>query len=168
MRTIVYFWPVCFLLTFVSAAPADETFVSAVLDCKSLSSADERLACYDDVVDAYSVNSAEPAAANPTESATVDAEALFGMSPVAAQRALEESTGREKIDRVEATIVTLTAVAPNKVAVVLDNGQIWRQTTASSLKLTEGDDIVIRRRSLGSHTLQKAGAARSMKVKRVE
>lgn len=167
MRTIVYFWPVYFLLMFASAAPADETFVSAVLDCKSLSSADERLACYDDVVAAYSVNSAEPAA-NPTESAAVNSEALFGMSPVAAQRALEASTGREQIDRVEATIVTLTAVAPNKVAVVLDNGQIWRQTTASSLKLTEGDDIVIRRRSLGSHTLQKVGAARSMKVKRVE
>ena len=173
MRTVVrcwlpYFWLPALLLTPASAATADETFVSAVLDCKSLSPADERLACYDRIVDAYSGSGAERETANPTESAAVDAEALFGMSPVAAQRALEESTGREQIDRVEATIVTLTAVAPNKVAVVLDNGQIWRQTTASSLKLAEGDDIVIRRRSLGSHTLQKAGAARSMKVKRVE
>ena len=158
MRIISFSW-----LVVASVATADEAFVSAMLDCSSLSSPDERLACYDSVVTDHAGQDAEPA-----ESAVVDSEDLFGMSPAAAQRTLEESTGRERIDRVEATIVGLTAVEPNKVAVVLDNGQIWRQTTASSLRLSEGDSVVIRRRSLGSHTLQKVGGARSMKVKRLQ
>ena len=34
--------------------------------------------------------------------------------------------------------------------------------------VSEGDNVVIWRRSLGSHTLQKAGAARSTKVKCVK
>lgn len=162
MRIISLYW-----LLLASSAAADEAFVTAVLDCRSLSAPEERLVCYDGVVAGHSGRDTAPAAANAAEPAAVESEELFGMSPAAAQRALEESVGREPIDRVEATIVGLTAVEPNKVAVALDNGQVWRQTIASSLRLSEGDDVVIRRRSLGSHTLQKAGSARSMKVKRV-
>jgi len=158
-----------------TAAAADEPFVDTVRDCRSLMSADERLACYDRAVDEHSadgpapsVDPATPAAADvDEESEEPAAEELFGMSPVEAQRALEESAGREQVDRIEAIVVELKVIASNKVAVVLDNGQVWRQTTASSLRLSEGDDVVIRRRSFGSHTLQKTGAARSMKVQRV-
>ena len=158
MRIISFSW-----LLFASIATADEAFVTAVLDCSALPSPEERLACYDAVVADRAGQDAPPA-----EPAEADAEDLFGMSPTEAQRALEESAGRARVDRIEATIVGLTPVEPNKVAVVLDNGQTWRQTTASSLRLSEGDAVVIRRRSLGSHSLQKAGGARSMKVKRLK
>ena len=174
MRILTFFGLTVFGLGIVSAA-ADDAFVDTVRDCRSLASAEERLTCYDRAVDGLgardSAEAVPPAtsasAATAAESNQPSPEALFGMSPVEAQRTLEESAGRETIDRIEAGIVELKTIASNKVAVVLDNGQVWRQTTASSLRLSEGDSVVIRRRSFGSHTLQKAGSARSMKVQRV-
>ena len=171
MRTLTFFGLVVFGSA-VDAAVAGEALVDAVRDCRSLSSADQRLTCYDRAIDDHAprddtqmASPAVPLAADRPEEPS--AEELFGMSPVEVQRTLEKSTGRESVDRIEASIVELTAIASNKVAVVLDNGQVWRQTTVSSLRLSEGDDVVIQRRSFGSHTLQKAGAARSMKVQRV-
>ncbi|MEM8816095.1 MAG: hypothetical protein AAGE85_09715, partial [Pseudomonadota bacterium] len=131
MRLSAFFW-----LLLASVASADEAFVDAVLECRTKPSAEQRLSCYDGVVDGYAVSGTKPvvgpaesaadSAVEPVADTDVDSEDLFGMSPAAAQRALEESTGRESIDRVEATVVELTAVASNKVAVVLDNGQVWR------------------------------------------
>lgn len=135
-----------------------------MLDCRSLSSAEERLLCYDGVVDDYSVRDAErvadvqPVTADADEDSNL--EESFGLPPLAEERAT--------IDRIEATVVELSRTASGKIAVVLDNGQVWRQTRTSTLRLSEGDDIVIRRRSLGSHSLMKAGSGRSMKVKRVK
>jgi len=171
MRILIVFGLTVFGMWTVSAA-ADDAFVDTLRDCRSLASAEERLTCYDGAVDRHTARDdaevADPTAPAATEATEEpSAEDLFGMSPVEAQRALEESAGRKTVDRIEASVVELRTIASNKVAVVLDNGQVWRQTTASSLRLSEGDDIVIRRRSFGSHTLQKAGAARSMKVQRV-
>ncbi len=174
MKTIAFFGLVLAGSTAALAA-ADETFVDAVRECRSLASTEARLTCYDRAVDEHTArDDAGPASpAAPAAAVAADepeapsAEELFGMSPVEAQRTLEKSAGRETVDRIEASVVELRTIASNKIAVVLDNGQVWRQTTASSLRLSEGDDIVIRRRSFGSHTLQKAGAARSMKVQRV-
>ena len=135
-----------------------------MLDCRSLSSAEERLLCYDGVVDDYSVRGTERVADVPPATADADEdsnlEESFGLPPLADERAT--------IDRIEATVVELSRTASGKIAVVLDNGQVWRQTRTSTLRLSEGDDIVIRRRSLGSHSLMKEGSGRSMKVKRVK
>ena len=84
MRIISFSW-----LVVASVATADEAFVSAMLDCSSLSSPDERLACYDGVVTDHAGHEAEPAG-----SAMVDSEDLFGMSPAAAQRTLDFVTGQ--------------------------------------------------------------------------
>lgn len=150
-------------LTLASAAAADEAFVGSVLDCRSLSSAEERLLCYDGVVDEYSARDAERVAdvppATPDTDKTSEAEASFGLPPAADSRAT--------VDRIEASVVELSRTASGKVVVVLDNGQVWRQTRTSTLRLAEGDDVEIRRRSMGSHQLLKTGSGRSMKVQRV-
>ncbi len=169
--------------------------MGSVLDCRSLASAEERLRCYDGIVDDYSAagagpgvnvpaelapaRPAEPAApaAEPSGSAsaapptadvppeppaagaTGSAESYFGLPP--------EADGRERVDQIEASIVELSLTSSGKFAFELSNGQVWRQTTTSSMRLAEGDVVVIRRGALGSHKLTKADTKRSMKVKRV-
>lgn len=163
------------------SAVADEAFESAALECRSVESADERLACYDNIVDGRSARSnavaspdsataptatatATAAATAPADSppaaATNEAEDEFGLPPMA--------EGDEKIDRIEAIVVKVSTSSSRKMTLELDNGQKWRQTTSSSLRVSEGDEVIIRRRSFGSHSLSREGTSRSMKVKRVK
>jgi hypothetical protein len=156
---------------------ADEAFVSLALECRSVESAEERLACYDEVVDGRNARSVPVAAATaataaaataPTDSppaaaataAANEAEDSFGLPPMA------DEDGQ--IDRIEAIVVKVSTSASRKMTLELDNGQTWRQTTSSSLRVSEGDEVVIKRRSFGSHSLSTKGTSRSMKVKRVK
>ena len=103
-----------------------------------------------------------PAASTEVQSgmpANVGAESDFGMPPAA--RVSDE------IDEIEATITDLSKSSSGKFTITLDNGQVWRQTSTSTMRISEGDAVVIERASLGSFKLKKAGTKRSMKVKRV-
>ncbi len=145
---------------------ADEEFVSSVIECRSVLSVEQRLQCYDSIVDdrlgsgntTATSRTAVPAA-TATAAATV-AEESFGLPPL--------GKDDDRLDRIEATIVKLSKTASGKVSVGLDNGQTWRQTTSSSLRLSEGDEVVIRRRTLGAYSMSKPDTSRSMRVKRVE
>ena len=59
------------------------------------------------------------------------------------------------------------AEATGKVVITLDNGQVWSQVDRSSLRLSTHDKVSIRRASLGSFMLYKAGRKTPMRVKRV-
>ena len=50
----------------------------------------------------------------------------------------------------------------------LDNGQQWRQTSASTLQLSVGDNIVNRKGAMGSYRMTETGGTRPMKVYRVD
>ena len=154
-----------------------------MLACRELASASERLACYDGIVD----RSVEPTG---TEVAQVEAstvpeppttgnvdqetgtglsqEELFGMNPEEVQQQVEKATGAERLDRIEARITELWKIAPEKVAIRLDNGQIWRQKVSSNLRLREGDIVVIKRASLGSYALTRVGSSVMMRVSRAD
>lgn len=127
--------------------------------CRLLESAAERLDCYDGAIDRH--NKQEPSVAAPPSP-----EELFGKNANEMRRAVEQATGGEQIDQIEAQVTELLSIAPGKVAITLDNGQLWRQTSTSNLRLAEGDAVTIRTASMGSYMLHKVGSARSMRVQR--
>jgi len=98
----------------------------------------------------------------------VSQEDLFGRNASEVQRSIEEATGAEGIETLRASVTELQQAAPDKVVISLDNGQVWRQTTSSSLRLRTGDDIEIERGALGSYLLQKVGSKKTMRVQRVD
>jgi hypothetical protein len=158
----------------LAAAPfvlADEAFVTSALECRAVESAEKRLACYDKVVDGHNARSAPVASAN----AGTTAAAAASTAPTAATKEAEDEFGLppmaetdDKIDRIEAIVVKVSTSSSRKMTFELDNGQVWRQTTFSSLRVKDGDEVIIRRRSFGSHSLSMEGTSRSMKVKRVK
>ena len=155
---------VAILLAASSTATADEPFVDAVLDCRPLESAEQRLQCYDDIVDGYAPGGAVAAGAMATAGAGSvegeDPEYAFGLPP--------EQDDSEELRQIEATIVKITPISAGWVSIVLDNGHQWRQTNNSTIPLSVGDEVLIRRGIMGSHTLTKEGNSRTMKVKRVQ
>ena len=153
--------------------------------CRSLTDDKARLICYDAAVDrsrnssAGSPASAPPQAPAPAPAATaaaaagaagtanqIDQEDLFGKSGDELQRTVEAATGSEQMDNLSATVTKLHKFNYDRVLITLDNGQVWKQVDASSLRLRVGDAVNIERASLGSFMLRKQGSKRSMRVSR--
>jgi len=163
------------ILTFGPVAPAlAADLAEQIAACRALDICAERMACYDAIVaddgdppgTAAMPRPAPAPAARPVE--TPSAEELFGKSAEETQRSIAESAGDAALDQLEATITGIQEYGRDRVLVSLDNGQRWRQTAASSLRLDEGDSVVIRGASMGSYKLSKAGGKRTMRVERVD
>lgn len=146
--------------------------------CRDLTDDHERLACYDAVVDrssngrdrGHESSAEETAAAAPAEPAVADVnlsqEDLFGKNSKEVERAVAEATDAERIDSLSATVTKLQKYGYDKVLITLDNGQVWKQIDASSLRLRVGDTVDIERAALGSFMLRKQGNNRRMRVSR--
>ena len=176
------------LLTMTAAATATaDALYDELVVCRGLPD-DARLICYDAAVDrsrqgasgrppasaaapaatvaATAPPSAGAEAAASSGSADLSQEDLFGKNQAEVERSVEEATGTERIDSLSGTISRLQQSGYDKVVITLDNGQIWRQIDASSLRLRVGDSVRIERGAIGSYMLQKKGSKRSMRVTR--
>lgn len=190
-RTTILWLAVASLVA--TTSQADE-LSDELLVCRDLTSAVARLDCYDAAVDrnrqrgnpppeatagrppvspAETPSATPPAAVGPAAAAATGAgaagisqEELFGQSTAEVQRTVEETTGDERIDSLSAQITRLQSSGYDKVAITLDNGQVWQQVDSSSLRLRVGDDVMIERAALGSFMLKKTGSKRSMRVSR--
>ena len=181
-----------FLLVTVAATAQADALTDELAVCRDLPSTDARLICYDNAVDrnkqqartsppTSSTPQPAPAAEAPAAPAPAPAaaattsiapapelsqEELFGKSGDEVQQAAEEVSGTARIESLSATVAKLQKSGNGKIVVTLDNGQTWRQSDTTDLRLRAGDEIRIRRALLGSYMMQKVGSKRSMRVKR--
>jgi len=133
-------------------------------DCRDLESSEARLACYDSAVDNDRQRNGPKAERLDTRPAHtgVSEEELFGKN----SEEVERATGKEHIDKLEAGVKRIQHSRSGKVIVTLDNGQVWLQADSSKSRIEEGDKVIVRRGSLGSFRMQKAGSKRSIRVTR--
>lgn len=152
-------------------APAPILAQQGIDQCRDIESSEERLQCYDNALaggkssQEPSPEASPPAAAAPV-AGELSQETLFGKNAVEVQEAVNEAAGVETIDRLESTVSAIRYQPGGKVIVKLDNGQVWRQTTAGDLHLDEGDTVIIRKAALGSFLMQKSGKKKSVRVTR--
>lgn len=111
---------------------------------------------------------APAAAASAAGAATISQEELFGQNTNEVQRTVEEATGSERIDSINAQVTRLQKYDYEKAVISLDNEQVWKQVDGSSLRLRVGDDVIIERAAFGSFMLKKVGSKRTMRVSRVD
>jgi hypothetical protein len=152
---------------------------SEFLDCRKLASSIDRLDCYDALVDANArivagqakdeARESHPSVATipptgPSDPA-LKQEDMFGQDASNIRKSVQETTGEKEFERIEATIVRVRHMASGKTVVTLDNGQVWQQIEPKRTRLSENDEVTIRRRSLGSFTLYNKKTA--IRVKRI-
>ena len=158
------------LVLFALPVLADD---DALSECRQIEDIEERVTCYDGVVDSrYSGESSERDATDApsltTESSTVpDAQSLFGTKDAEARQIVESTLAIEQIDEINATVSNVRESASEKLIVTLDNGQVWRQLDNKTLHLKSGDVVIVRKASLSSFLLEKESGSRSIRVKRV-
>jgi hypothetical protein len=180
------FFPACVLALSVAQGDDRVALPQELIDCRAMASTVARLGCYDQIVDAHTTStnhSAEtataenalPAAAAVNTAATSTAEpaanfsqeALFGKNVAAIEKSVREATGTTEINQIEARVSKIKTSATGYAVITLDNGQVWKQTDSSRLRLSDNDQVTIRRAALGSFMLNKAGKKTIMRVRRI-
>ena len=136
-------------------APLAFAAEEALTECRQIEDMEERVTCYDKVVDSL-----------PTSDAVPDAQSLFGRDDAEAKRIVETTLAIEQIDHVEAVVTEVQESATRKLLVTLDNGQVWRQLDNQTLRLKSGESVIIRKASLNSFLMGKKSGGRSIRVKR--
>ncbi len=152
-----------------------------LIECRALTSAVERLDCYDQVVDAHTAttNHASPAqmednsppvapvvvTASPESAPDLSREELFSKDGAEIRKSIREATGEEELDQIEATVAEVRKSASGQAVITLDNGQVWLQTENTRARISVNDKVTIRRRSFGSYSLYNKKTA--IRVKRI-
>jgi hypothetical protein len=155
---------------------------NALAPCVGISSAADRLACYDKLagrVSAPKALAAAPAAASPLAASSAStspsaasrataapaAAASVAAAPAPAAAPTEEDFGRSKVRMAASSgappeIKSITSKvaafgrSPNRrTQVTLDNGQIWEYQDDPDPLLSVGDSVTIKRATLGSFIL---------------
>lgn len=164
-------------LLLTAASPAGAQGLDA---CRQIQDPQARLACYDGVAgqpaapfpgpDSPRVGASRPAApgmAAPPVAAP-SPEQKFGAESVRQPTAARAAPPRpQQLEALTATVANVRQSGLGRVALTLDNGQVWQQTETVRLNLDAGDRVTIERGLLGSYNLVPAGGSRLFKVERV-
>jgi hypothetical protein len=180
---------------FCSYAAAADTLPSSLRACMKETDAARRLACFDREsalltgegapvarqVDPALAQPASPAPARaaPAASAagsaavaatTQSADDKFGYRGNMARAELDKKKAEEQqSDQVTAKITELATLPHGQLLLTLDNGQVWQQKTADrALRLEVGDQVTVKRATLGSFLLTAEGNNGAMRVQRVK
>jgi hypothetical protein len=166
------------------ADPVSDTLPASVRACMEERDDARRLSCFD----RETARLTAPAAATPGASAAAPAVAVpaptAAPAPAASQVTDEEKFGyrgnlarpeadrrraqEEELDQMTAKVVEVSARPHGQFVAKLENGQVWEQKTIDrSVRLKVGDEVMIRRASLGSFMLVTA-SGKSTRVTRVE
>lgn len=137
------------------SGPQPAPQLQALLVCRAITAASERLACYDGRVEALAQATATGALV------VVDREdirrtrrSLFGLS-LPRLPFLNDGDGDDSQNTVESTIRSVRTVDYGKWQFTLEDGEVWQTTEPDSRIRTPraGQKIVIRRGSLGGYYL---------------
>lgn len=137
----------CLLLALgaCGAEGATATSVPATLKvCMKIARDSERLQCYDRAVAALDTGGTG------TEG-TIGPEEVFGAKGSgSARRADAAAPEREELDSITSTVRSVSSIGPGLLELELDNGQVWLQQEAKSLKIDVGDRVTVTRAALGT------------------
>jgi hypothetical protein len=175
-------------------AAAADTLPATVRACMQESDAARRLACFDRESallvgeSAQVARQIDPAPARPAATAPAPAAPVVSAAGSAAAAATTQSpqdkfgyrgnmaradhdkkkAEEQQSDQLTAKITELATLARGELLLTLDNGQMWQQKTADrALRVKVGDQVTIKRATLGSFLLTAEGNKGAMRVSRV-
>jgi hypothetical protein len=167
------------------AACADAASVDAALTaCARDVNDSTRLACYDKAVAQLSADAAKATADRAAAAAVVAAQTADANKAAAAAKAQADAEAKtaafgadrinrnvidtEKLTRLDGKVSEMLTASDGMAVLLLDNGQLWRQTTGMPLPpVRPGDPVVIEASKLGSFQLTLVRQHRGFNAKRI-
>jgi hypothetical protein len=160
-----------------TAAAQDPRAVTIdVAACVEIASPDERFACYERRVDAARKGANEPPGTRPAQDAPAAAQPEAPRAearlpdPRAPDHHIPAASDTEPAPReLVGLIASLQEPVPNNYVITLDNGQVWRQTTAKPYRLQPGQRVRIYPTTWGdAFRLTAADSKGFIQVRRVQ
>ena len=154
---------------------ANASVQDKLAQCAQLTDNGLRLACYDAL--AKQVKSGEPASAAKgasqqtskaigrpevvatTEDMKARAAANFGME----EKKVQEN---QSLDQITAVVVSIKKNPYGRLTLVLNNDQVWQQTSSGYSGIRSGDKVILKKGVFGAVYMRKDGENRSISVKR--
>ena len=113
-----------------------------------------RLACYDkEVARTPPPRQSATAVVESETPAPTQPDDKFGYRGTIAREELDRQAADEGANRLEATIAKISSRPLGQLVITLDNGQVWSQKMAESIRVKVGDRIVIKKAAFGSFLL---------------
>lgn len=168
MRVIVALLGLPALLLAASpAASADsDKWLGSIQKCRSVADDIHRLKCYDELARGIEASATEAKAERSERSADE-----FGLSTAELEKraAATPDSSDDIVTSISSAIVELFTDAAHRRVFLLANGQVWRETSNSSMKsLLRTDDVVeIKRGGIGGFRLTSKGRSGFIGVSRV-
>ncbi len=152
------------------SGPVIATETNNLRQCRAISEAAARLLCYDQLADAAAAidhtkadsigqHRVAPATRATTNEAGRRDEALFG------------TAGETIASTITDLTVQVSAVSQDqhqKLMLTMNNGQRWQQLDQGFLKISIGDQCVIRSAIFGSYTMKCQQGRKAVRVKRIQ
>ncbi|MEP1553217.1 MAG: hypothetical protein ABJJ44_07155 [Paraglaciecola sp.] len=154
------------LLFIVSFTASSNELINNLQHCKQVENALERLVCFDKVSknlpttnqELKPIAGVEPPPPIKQQPKLKDENKQFGV---------EHKADTSDLPATISAVITSVKLGPYKKYVIqLDNGHIWKQTDDKRLKLSKGDNVIIKRGALNSFFIEKDGMNTRIRVKR--
>lgn len=141
----------------LEAATAPPPSYKAVLDCRTVADAAQRLACYDRSVAALAT-ATEARDVVVLDRATIreTKRGLFGVS-LPSIKLFGGGDDEEEVQQIESTIASLSGSRDGFPIFVLPDGARWKQTEGRDLFPRVGQKIVVKKTALGGYMAQVNG-----------
>jgi hypothetical protein len=114
-----------------------------------------------------------PVSVHPQKPAVVEPDSVGVIANAVKQQ--QASFGKEDVKRPEdiikqlkAKVIKIRKAPYGELIITLDNGQVWRQTDSTRLKLRKDNVVIIKRGALGSFFIGKESANKRIRAKRVK
>ncbi len=173
-----------FLLVFSNASVSASDLPEELKACRVIDDVEQRVTCYDAIVDG-DVESQVAEMVDELVEERIEESIEERVEERAEQRAEEIVQARaagekpsdfglppEPIDKttkeVTSPVVAVSYSLRDKVTVILENDQVWRQTDSARLRVKAGDTVVVSKGMFGAHFLKKVDENRRIRVKRLE
>ena len=137
--------------------------------CTEIKSNKLRLSCFDQL---FAKNSARLQQETRTK-AQLEAQAKAAAEHALEVKATNEQTFglKKKTDteqKLHLIVATVDATPYGNLKLKFKNGQVWKQTDSTRLRLKSGDAVIISRGAFGSFNLKKVTSNKKIKVKRIK
>lgn len=161
------------LLVAVSFKAVGHDVSKLLQQCALEKNALKRLVCFDEISQHSAPSPKAPEAtkqveASPAQPSKKTTQATPVKTIPAKEFGLEHKPKLEELaDSIVANVVSIKKDPYKKYIITLDNGHVWKQSDSTRLKLTVGEDVIVKRGLLGSFFMGKEGKNKRMRVKRL-
>jgi len=160
------------LVSFISLdifASSNDSLVDGLSHCTKISNDESRLLCFDKLSKNNVVFSTVAKVKNEQASQTKPVKLKESKRVDSFSKAHLKKTQKEKgPESINAIISKVKQLIRGEWVIYLENGQKWQQKGSGKIKLKKGDEVRLKKGSIGAVYLYKEGSNRSIRVKRLK